>query len=386
MVKYTCLLCKKDFNKKFNYDVHSRRVIPCIKKDKEVITSDSNLLKQINQNNQFNQNPIINESTNIITDNFSNQNNQFNQNAIINESTNIITDNFSNQNNQNAIINESTNIIHACIYCNKIFSFKHNLTRHLKNKCKQHIIYNNQEIQIKNLIEQNIQLNNQNKIILQKLNSLEENIAIVSKSKNSKNNKTIKNINNIQNNNTQNNNTLNNITINHIVNIGDEDISKLTESEILGALKELSNSFLSYIKIVHVNKRLPEFNNVLINNLRSKYVKVVEDNKLKLKNRNETIKELIDLRLSEITNFINQYHLNKKISSREHKHLLNMAEFFKKSYFTDEDFDGNIIKGNKNMILKLTQFYEKLTYIFYDERDLINRNMNELLITNIVDD
>ena len=91
------------------------------------------------------------------------------------------------------------------------------------------------------------------------------------------------------------------------------------------------------------------------------------------------------MRLPEITNFINQYHLNKKISSREHKHLLNMAEFFKKSYFTDEDFDGNIIKGDKNMIIKLTQFYEKLTYIFYDERDLINRNMNELLLSDIVD-
>jgi hypothetical protein len=176
--------------------------MPCIKRDIEVNTSTYILPKQINQNNQFNQNAIINESTNITIDNFSNQNNQF---------------------NQNAIINESTDIIHACIYCNKIFSFKHNLTRHLKNKCKQYIIYNNQEIQIKNLIEQNIQLNNQNKIILQKLNSLEENIAVVSKSKNSKNNKTIKNINN-----TLNNNTQNNITINHIVNLGDEDISKLT--------------------------------------------------------------------------------------------------------------------------------------------------------------
>jgi hypothetical protein len=90
--------------------------------------------------------------------------------------------------------------------------------------------------------------------------------------------------------------------------------------------------------------------------------------------------------LPEITNFINQYHLNNKISSREHRSLIKMAEFFKKSYLTNEDFDGNIIKGNKNMILKLTEFYEKLTYIFYDERDLINRNMNELLLTDLVDD
>lgn len=101
---------------------------------------------------------------------------------------------------------------------------------------------------------------------------------------------------------------------------------------------------------------------------------------------NDTIKELIDLRLPEITNFINQYYQDNKISKREHRNLMNTANFFKKSYFTDEDFDGNIIKGDKLMVFKLTQFYEKLSYVFYDERHLINRNMNELLLLTNLDE
>jgi hypothetical protein len=203
MVNYTCLLCNKQFHKKYNFNMHNRRIIPC------------------NKNKLDN-----NTSTNII--------NHFNPNAIKNTTINIVNDEQINQYNPNAIKiithDDINNHLFDCSYCNKKFSLKHNLTRHLKNKCKKQLISDNNESQLSDLIkqnnsliEQNIQLNNQNKIILQKLNSLEENIAIVSKSKNSKNNKTIKNINN-----TLNNNTQNNITINHIVNLGDEDISKLT--------------------------------------------------------------------------------------------------------------------------------------------------------------
>ena len=49
---------------------------------------------------------------------------------------------------------------------------------------------------------------------------------------------------------------------------GDEDISRLTEEEILKIVKSKKNAFFNLIKSVHLNKRLPEYNNILFNNLK----------------------------------------------------------------------------------------------------------------------
>ena len=48
-------------------------------------------------------------------------------------------------------------------------------------------------------------------------------------------------------------------------------MSKLTEDEILISLKSLSKCFQTFVKTVHLNNRLPEYNNIFINNMRSNY-------------------------------------------------------------------------------------------------------------------
>jgi hypothetical protein len=48
-------------------------------------------------------------------------------------------------------------------------------------------------------------------------------------------------------------------------------MSKLTEDEILKSLKSLSNCFNNFVKVVHLNERLPQYSNILINNMRSEY-------------------------------------------------------------------------------------------------------------------
>ncbi len=45
---------------------------------------------------------------------------------------------------------------------------------------------------------------------------------------------------------------------------------------------------------------MPENNNILINNLRSDYASIIEDNKLIIKNKNQIIADIISYRLSDL--------------------------------------------------------------------------------------
>ena len=92
--------------------------------------------------------------------------------------------------------------------------------------------------------------------------------------------KTVKNISNTNNGQIiQNqNNQQNNINI-KMVSFGEEDINKL-KGEILNVLKSRGNAFINLVKLIHLNKRLPEYNNILMNNLRSDYASIINDNKL----------------------------------------------------------------------------------------------------------
>jgi hypothetical protein len=210
-MKYICKLCNKDFKQKSNYNVHINRKRPCV----NIITGNDSL--------EINLPPEITQKPHKTTQ----------------KPHKTTLQNF-----------EDTNIDKlTCILCNLKFSRKDALTRHINNYCKQNKIIE----QNKKLIEDNLKLKQQNEILSKQLVKTKTKTSI----KNQINN-------NIQ---TQNNITQNNITIN----FGDEDMSKLTEDEILKSLKSLSNCFNNFVKVVHLNERLPQYSNILINNMRSDY-------------------------------------------------------------------------------------------------------------------
>jgi len=165
MVNYTCQLCNKQFNKKYNFDSHSRRKYSCNK-----------------SNNDINSSININNNEILINDQNTEQNAK-NANNLLNN-TQIKEQEYQENTNNNLI---------KCEYCNKIFTFKNNLSRHLKNKCKKQIKQENN--QIDKLIEKN-------NLLFNRLNKLEEEINIlkqeVDKVSKSKINKKIKNIDNTQ--------------------------------------------------------------------------------------------------------------------------------------------------------------------------------------------
>ena len=316
---YKCKRCDKEFNQKSNYNYHLNRKNPC---------------KNINN--------IINTDTNNeIIQNLNNPSNSIN-------------------NPSNSINNPANSIKNlSCIYCNRIFTRSDSLLCHTKNRCE---IKKDKYILLE---EENKKLKEENELLKKQLI-----LSPKIKSKTSIHNQTnIENQSNIIHNNniTETNNITQ--TNNIIINFGDEDMSKLTEKEILDSLKSLSNCFQNFVKIVHLNTRIPEYNNILINNMRSNYGYIITDNKLITKDKNQIIAELITLRVDDLESLSIDY--KNKLCSRELSFIKDNIEFLRTAYIETEDIDGNIVKGKKTSAKKLKDIYKQLLFMFYDNKDII---------------
>ena len=348
-MQYKCDKCSKEFNQKSHYTVHINRKFSCVPNIQTINELTNNILfiphktaQNPHKTAQIPEKPAQNHTKPI----FLPTNNQPNIN------------NTHNKTSDNNIIN--------CNKCGIVFTRKDTLKRHLDRFCKA-----NKKDVIITEVENKIELLNQElKQITQENKELKKLVKINPKCKNI----ITTNSNNIIQN--QQNNT-NNINI-KMVNFGDEDIKKLTEDEILSILTSKSKVFINLIKAIHLNERLPEYNNLLINNLRSDYCSVIEDNKLVIKNKNKTLTELIEMRLSDLKDLINQYKTNKRLPKKDLEVLASVLEFLKTINLEDEDIDGNIIRPEKSTLKNIKELYKELTYIFYDNRDSIIKNINKV--------
>jgi hypothetical protein len=198
----------------------------------------------------------------------------------------------------------------------------------------------------------------------------------INSQQNIQNQHNIQNLNNIHN--------QQNININ-ICPFGDENIAKLTEPEILSVLTSKSKIITNLIKTIHLNERLPEQNNILVNNLRSDYCSIMsDDNKLTIKNKNQMIADLIAFRTSDLKKLINQYKDKRKISNKDLNILTNVLDFLKNCYLEDEDVDGNIIKPEKNTLKKIKDLYKELIYMFYDNREMVQKSIDSDNKSNVL--
>ena len=55
-------------------------------------------------------------------------------------------------------------------------------------------------------------------------------------------------------------------------------------------------------------------------------------------------------------------------------HLANLAS----QRDAVEDVEGNIIRPEKLVMKNIKELYKELTYIFYDNRDLVNKNITKI--------
>ncbi len=225
---------------------------------------------------------------------------------------------------------------HKCNYCNKTFSRRNVVYKHIKESCKVAKQQNKekQDIFDKLLLENKIkQLEEEIKIrdkkLVEEINS--KNTKLENEIKNLK--KEMKNGQPITNN-TMNNNTQNNINIDNTTNIimvsyGHEDMSKITPKMLSTACKKGYNSIVHLVEMVHFNPIFPEFHNVYIPSVKDKHAMIYYDDTWNLKNKDDIVNEIYDTNrdyimdnIEGINDFLNdgeKRSLNRWIDSEKNK-------------------------------------------------------------------
>ena len=171
--------------------------------------------------------------------------------------------------------NTSTSLQNSCKYCNKIYSRKDNLNRHMKTCKSKNIV----SIKLKEKDEQ-----------IQELKSMVTNLLKSCKI----HPKTLQKINNQINNN---NNNTNNGTINNnvIMKFGNVNINEvLSNKQIMSILHKPFVSVEECVKMIHFNDKLPQYNNIYITNMKDDLVYVYDGTKFTTTTKSDAINDLID--------------------------------------------------------------------------------------------
>jgi len=193
----------------------------------------------------------------------------------------------------------------TCNFCNKIFKYRASKSKHNKI-CK-------------------------NKYKIDKIDELEKKIqkleTIITKTKITKNTTTIIN------------NNINNIK----VSFGNEDISKLSVSDKKLILNSGFNSLIKLIEVMHLNKKYPEYNNIKITNINSKYGKIYDETTqiYTTEKKKDIIENLISTRTLDLKEIHNEYNKNSSL----HGYVLKLIE--KINTYTPED--DNLKEFHKNL-------------------------------------
>ncbi len=243
-----------------------------------------------------------------------------------------------------------------CDYCNKEYSSYKHLHRHMQIcKSKDNIIKQNEELQKK--IED----------MEDKFEKFKKHMLDMMNQKYKMHPKTFQkmiNSNNFSNNFSNNNN----ITINNIkyVEYGREDLHNVfSKKEKIDLLKQLGSPIENILRYTHLNDKYPQFQNIIITNIRSKQAYAYNEdlNKFILCDKNELLEELIEYRYDDLIVFYEQY--NTLLSPK-------LRDTLEKSFLLK-----NNKKFNKN---KRKEF----NVIIYNECN--KENIKYRTIDNIIDD
>jgi hypothetical protein len=189
-----------------------------------------------------------------------------------------------------------------CYYCNKNFSLKHNLTAHLKI-CKQKpiidVVTQSQINELKiMLFEQQKKFEEQQQKILEQQKQIDS----------------LSHITETNNNITVNENSHN--TINNTINIyssGKEDLSLLAKEDILKLCTSGTYYPLVAAEILHCNKKYPEFQNVLISNLRATTGQVKINDEWVTKSQDDILNTMMRVDKKHISSLMKDLEVDKKL-------------------------------------------------------------------------
>ncbi len=225
-------------------------------------------------------------------------------------------------------IHKNTNLDkdNQCDYCNKIFSRKDSLYRHInKNYCSMKKKIDKE----KDLEEENTKLKQILKEDQENIKKIQEDFEQIKKEMSNLNSE-INNNNSTNHNNTNNNNaTMNNNqqTNNVLIQLGKENIiDVMPKSDQIKILNTCYNSLYRLIKEIHCSDKYPQFKNLAITNLSDNYGHRYDD---KLDcfvkcHKNELIETLIDNRIVDIEDILNANI--DEISEEKAKKLIILIE------------------------------------------------------------
>tara|TARA_B100000035_G_scaffold145958_1_gene124324 strand:- start:23760 stop:24743 length:984 start_codon:yes stop_codon:yes gene_type:complete len=223
-----------------------------------------------------------------------------------------------------------------CPHCMEAFSRSDALKRHVDGRCKV--------VQQRNKdMENTIALQQQKIELLESQNKQIENIRS-----------------SVTNNITNHNNMTNNTIINNVsyrVQLGSETIADLlTDKEKKQVLSKLHGSLLYYIHKVHFSGEYPEYLNVALTNLRSKYAHKYSEIEQKFITdlADKIFSEMVDSRFSEICDFYDER--KAKLNPRADERL------------------NNFIDGMKNNPEKYKKAMDDVMLMAYNNREKVDMN------------
>jgi hypothetical protein len=358
MVKRYCPKCNAEFDRKSNYDYHINRKYNCVQNIK--IMNDDKLILCENIHNLC---KIIPDKKNCAKNEKKLQEN------------NILI--YKNKIDDDKIVNDKIDNNLICSYCNKYYSSKSALTRHVKDNCKikkqkddeKETIFKlllekdkQHKEQIKLHKEEVNELKKQNKLLLDKIDKLIS-MKEISKLASEQVTNTISNSNNHMTNSNNTTNTINTTnTQNNIVmvNFGKEDLSIIDERLFIDRI--IKKPMVSgvkipdeVLKIIHFNPTYPQLSNIYISDINRDKCMVWEDGEWKLSSI-DNIPQIMDkiclFSNEQIEMLKNKYPNNKLLQDR-------LGVIKKYNNMIDNDYLEELkddIVNNKNEIKRCEDF------------------------------
>jgi hypothetical protein len=240
----------------------------------------------------------------------------------------------------------------TCHLCDKQFTKKYNLQRHLtrqtdcqvkSNQCKccNKIFYdssNRKKHEVKCLSDQKY------KLLEAKVHELE----LMLKSGvnplpiNNNNPLSIEKHNNSHNTTMTNNNTTN-ITNNFVINkFGCEDISHITKKDMITVFRKCFSSVPHFIKLKHFNKETPQNCNMYIADIKSRYAFIYNNDKWEITDKNALLQDLYSENCNYLECEFNKMEELDEITINKFETFLNKK---------DEDATSNMVKENIRQLL-----------------------------------
>ncbi len=194
-----------------------------------------------------------------------------------------------------------------CKYCNKEFTTKQAMYRHIKYTCSQ----NSDE----SIIELCRLLNEKDRRLMEQGNQI---TALYEKIEKLSNKLQITNINN---------GIINNNVNIDLLNYEQTDYSHLTETDYVTCIRDCNYSVKSLIEKVHFNENKPENMNIYISSIKGKYAMVYKNNKWQIIDRMAQIDDLYDTNEIILSSWYKEYKVKyPEIMQDMKRYLQNIEE------------------------------------------------------------